>query len=83
MESLFFRLKILFKLENYCSLSNRDIFKPTELKKERAIMALERFWWWPSLDLLRDSCNGALWLEHWELYALTLKVSTNEVAFQV
>ena len=27
-------------------------------------MALERFWWGPSLDLLRDSCNGALWLEH-------------------
>ena len=27
-------------------------------------MALEHFWWGPSLDLLRDSCNGALWLEH-------------------
>ena len=27
-------------------------------------MALERFWWGPSLDLLWDSCNGALWLEH-------------------
>ena len=39
-------------------------------------MALERFWWWLSLDLLRDSCNSALWLEHWELYALILKVST-------
>ena len=30
-------------LEKYCSWSNRDIFKPRELKKERAIMALERF----------------------------------------
>ena len=29
-------------------------------------MALERFWWGPSLDLLRDSHNGALWLEHCE-----------------
>ena len=28
-------------------------------------MALERFLWGPSLDLLRDSRNGALWLEHW------------------
>ena len=28
-------------------------------------MARERFWWEPSLDLLRDSRNGALWLEHW------------------
>ena len=27
-------------------------------------MVLERFWWGPSLDLLRDSPNGALWLEH-------------------
>ena len=27
-------------------------------------MALERFWWGPSLDLLRDSRNGVLWLEH-------------------
>ena len=27
-------------------------------------MALERFWWGPSLDLLWDSRNGALWLEH-------------------
>ena len=27
-------------------------------------MALERFWWGPSLDLLRNSRNGALWLEH-------------------
>ena len=64
MESLFFRLKILFKLENYCSLSNGDIFKPMELKKERAIMALECFWWRPSLDLLQDSHNGTLWLGH-------------------
>lgn len=39
-------------------------------------MDLERLCWGPSLDLLWDSCNGALWLEHWELYALTLKVST-------
>ena len=30
-------------------------------------MALERFWWGPSLGLLRDSRNGALWLEHWLL----------------
>ena len=29
-------------------------------------MALERFWWGPSLYLLRDSRNGALWLEHCE-----------------
>ena len=29
-------------------------------------MALERFWWGPSLDLLRDSRNGVLWLEHQE-----------------
>ena len=28
-------------------------------------MGLERFRWGPSLDLLRDSRNGALWLEHW------------------
>ena len=28
-------------------------------------MALERFWWGSSLDLLRDLRNGALWLEHW------------------
>ena len=27
-------------------------------------MALERFWWGPSLDLLWESRNGALWLEH-------------------
>ena len=27
-------------------------------------MALECFWWGPSLDLLRDSRNGTLWLEH-------------------
>ena len=27
-------------------------------------MALDHFWWGPSLDLLPDSCNGALWLEH-------------------
>ena len=27
-------------------------------------MALEHFWWGPSLDLLRDSRKGALWLEH-------------------
>ena len=51
-------------MENYCSWSKRDHFKPGQLKKERAIMALERFWWGPSLDLLRDSHNGALWLEH-------------------
>ena len=30
-------------------------------------MALERFWWGPSLDILRDSRNGALWLEHYKL----------------
>ena len=29
-------------------------------------MALEHFSWRPSLDLLRDSRNGALWLEHWK-----------------
>ena len=27
-------------------------------------MDLERLCWGPSLDLLWDSCNGALWLEH-------------------
>ena len=27
-------------------------------------MALKHFWWGPSLDLLWDSCNGALWVEH-------------------
>ena len=27
-------------------------------------MVLERFWWGPSLDLLWDPRNGALWLEH-------------------
>ena len=27
-------------------------------------MALERLWWGPSLDLLRDSRDGALWLDH-------------------
>ena len=27
-------------------------------------MALERFCWGPSLDLLRDLRNGLLWLEH-------------------
>ena len=58
------RLKISVLSENYCSWSNGDIFKLRELKKERAIVALERFWWGPSLDLLRDSRNGALWLEH-------------------
>ena len=30
-------------------------------------MVLERFWWGPSLDVLRDSRNGALWLEHCEV----------------
>ena len=30
-------------------------------------MALERFWWGPSLDMLWDSRNGALWLEHYKL----------------
>ena len=30
-------------------------------------MALELFCWGPSLDLLRDLRNGALWLEHWKL----------------
>ena len=58
------RLKISVLSENYCSWSNGDIFKPRELKKERAIVALERFRWGPSLDLLWDSRNGALWLEH-------------------
>ena len=28
-------------------------------------MALERGWVEPSLNLLRDSRNGTLWLEHW------------------
>ena len=28
-------------------------------------MALEHFWWGPSLVFLRDSRNGTLWLEHW------------------
>ena len=36
-------------------------------------MALELFCWGPSLDLLRDSRNGALWLEHW-LYNVVLTV---------
>ena len=30
-------------------------------------MALERFWWGPSLDILQDSRNGALLLEHYKL----------------
>ena len=30
-------------------------------------MALEHFSWGPSIDLLQDSRNGALWLEHWVL----------------
>ena len=33
-------------------------------------MALECFWWGPSLDLSWDSRNGALWLEHCFMHVL-------------
>ena len=49
-ESLFFRLKILF----YWKIIVVEVTE-TLLKKERAIMALECFWWESSLDLLQDN----------------------------
>ena len=39
-------------------------------------MALECFWWGPFLDLLQDSRNGALWLEHCTLKEI--KVGSHE-----
>ena len=55
------------KVRSRCSLDQKFCLIGKllrQLKRERAIMALECFWWGPSLDLLRDSRNGALWLEH-------------------
>ena len=46
-------------------------------------MALERFWWGPSLDLLRDSRNGTPWLEHCMLVFTTKTTQPRAQVFSV
>ena len=66
-ELLFFGLKILFNWKIIVVEVTETFLSPWNYSKKRARMARERFWWGPSVDRLRDSRNGALWLEHYKL----------------
>ena len=74
------RSKILFHWKNCCSWSNRDILKPREFKEGKRHNG---FCWGPSLDLLRDSRNGALWPEHCYLHPWSIETwKKPEIWFQ-